>query len=698
MIDQKLKINILAFDPIEENLEFSFFRKQKKGTSPLHISQAPMDVAESFRKQANANEHFIYSDFTTSQEADYTVKINLLENNRFGKHYFNHLIRQYFQDKANFIKANFADDTELWFKDNSKNDSRFTAYNVFTIRIQYSNLSNGYELVLFRNSLSKILKTGIADLSGLDEKLYRTVQYQNNLFHFKKLPDEARYNLQEVFPLVTSTIGSQLNINEYSNPFKNRYPEIQQDLLTFIDNYFANDEFSKVIQLKSTDLLAVPAYKLSYVGDDSHLLQVGSSNNKVSVTSPKGNVKRHGPFSLPDKERTVKFIMIFHKNDRDYANRLVLIFQKKYLNDEGKLADDRFGTSLYDHIRLKFDLDAENSIQFENNLDPFTAIDDYLGKTDLDHEKYNYVAIYLSPFNKDETDIEKKKVYYRVKETLIRHMITSQAIYRENILKKDFVTLHYANIAAAILAKAGGIPWQLDTKVKPELIVGIGAFENQEIGVKYIGSAFSFSTSGEFKEFNCRTATETNLLAQEIKISVQDFIKKEGKLDRVIIHFYKKMSDRDIRPIQKALFHLGFKDIPIIVITVNKSVQKDFIAFDNSYSGLMPYSGTIINLARNEYLLFNNTRYASEPGAKIESYHKPIKLKFQSTNPEILENDETIKELIDQVYQFSRMYWKSVKQQNLPITIKYPELVAKMYPYFNEEDLNEFGRTNMWFI
>lgn len=29
-------------------------------------------------------------------------------------------------------------------------------------------------------------------------------------------------------------------------------------------------------------------------------------------------------------------------------------------------------------------------------------------------------------------------------------------------------------------------------------------------------------------------------------------------------------------------------------------------------------------------------------------------------------------ELLNQVYQFSRMYWESFKQQNLPITIKYP--------------------------
>ena len=36
---------------------------------------------------------------------------------------------------------------------------------------------------------------------------------------------------------------------------------------------------------------------------------------------------------------------------------------------------------------------------------------------------------------------------------------------------------------------------------------------------------------------------------------------------------------------------------------------------------------------------------------------------------------------INKVYQFSRMYWKSVNQKNLPVTIKYREMVAKVFPY-----------------
>jgi|SRR5690606_14277425 len=53
----------------------------------------------------------------------------------------------------------------------------------------------------------------------------------------------------------------------------------------------------------------------------------------------------------------------------------------------------------------------------------------------------------------------------------------------------------------------------------------------------------------------------------------------------------------------------------------------------------------------------------------------------------MVEDFRTVRKLIDQVYQFSRMYWKSVRQQNLPITIKYPEIVAEMLPHFDGNEI-----------
>ena len=44
------------------------------------------------------------------------------------------------------------------------------------------------------------------------------------------------------------------------------------------------------------------------------------------------------------------------------------------------------------------------------------------------------------------------------------------------------------------------------------------------------------------------------------------------------------------------------------------------------------------------------------------------------------------------------MYWKSVKQQNLPVTIKYSEMVVQIFPFFKGDKLPDFGKKNLWFL
>lgn len=43
-------------------------------------------------------------------------------------------------------------------------------------------------------------------------------------------------------------------------------------------------------------------------------------------------------------------------------------------------------------------------------------------------------------------------------------------------------------------------------------------------------------------------------------------------------------------------------------------------------------------------------------------------------------------------------YWKSVRQQNLPVTIKYPEMVAQIAPHFDGDDIPQYGKNNLWFL
>lgn len=157
------------------------------------------------------------------------------------------------------------------------------------------------------------------------------------------------------------------------------------------------------------------------------------------------------------------------------------------------------------------------------------------------------------------------------------------------------------------------------------------------------------------------------------------------------------MSEVELQHIELALNNLDLS-IPVFIISINKTESEDIVAFDTGWKELMPPSGTYINIGNGKYLLFNNTRYSDDSFSKNDGYPFPIKLAIDCTDKEQLKEVRVIKELIDKVYQFSRKYWKSVRQQNLPGTIKYPEMVAEMFPHFEGNEIPVFGKDNLWFL
>ena len=278
----------------------------------------------------------------------------------------------------------------------------------------------------------------------------------------------------------------------------------------------------------------------------------------------------------------------------------------------------------------------------------------------------------------------------------MKHRITSQVIYKNNIDNPSF-NYFLPNIAIALLAKLGGIPWRLYRPIKNDLIVGIGADRSLVANNNFIGCAFCFENNGKFKGFNAFEKNDTSALANSIKQAIKEYIEGNKQFDRLVIHYYKKMSNKDEKPIKEVLNHLNLS-LPYIIVTVNDTESKDYVLFDSSFEGKMPQSGTFIKIKWNEFILCNNTRYSRNTGTRLDGFPLPIKIRFKSSNYEKINEMNVVKELIDQVYQFSRMYWKSVRQRNMPVTIEYSELVAKMIAHFNNKDLEPFARNSLWFL
>lgn len=396
-------------------------------------------------------------------------------------------------------------------------------------------------------------------------------------------------------------------------------------------------------------------------------------------------MKEYGPVQAPPTNKQIKLIFIFHEDDKELANKLYSYLKKGYKSFPG----------LESFVKIQFDIDTANTIRFTDN-NPITEITTSLANLQIDTENNAYAALYISRIKKDTLDEEEDAVYFRLKELLLSYGITSQVIFKNNINNPSF-NYFLPNIAIALLAKLGGIPWILYRPIKNDLVVGIGLDRSFVARNKFIGNAFCFKNDGSFKGFNVFESGDSISVANSIKEKIGQYILENNQCDRLVIHYYKKMSWEEEKPIRDVLDNLNLS-LPYVIVTINETESKDYVLFDSSFDGKMPQSGTFIKTKWDEFILCNNTRYSNNTGTRLDGYPLPIKIKLKSPNYEKINDFDVVRELIDQVYQFSRMYWKSVRQRNMPVTIEYSEIIAKMVAHFENKNLEQFARNSLWFL
>jgi hypothetical protein len=223
------------------------------------------------------------------------------------------------------------------------------------------------------------------------------------------------------------------------------------------------------------------------------------------------------------------------------------------------------------------------------------------------------------------------------------------------------------------------------------------------LGKKYIGSAFSFTNEGQFGGFECFSQHQVSELAGSIKLAVKKFYHANAGINRLVIHFYKRLSYRDLKPIQNALTELKL-DIPVIVVSINKGFSDGVVGFDMYATHKMPVSGNYLAINNKQYLLYNN-QLSGSTSDKIderEGFPFPLKISVQKYLPNskiaVAMPEEELIPIFEQVCRFSLLYWKSVSRQWLPVTLRYPEMLAQIAPHFKYKDWGDLGSDSLWFI
>ncbi|MFZ6024537.1 MAG: Piwi domain-containing protein [Bacteroidota bacterium] len=693
---QSLQLNIIPFTTPVKEITLPFYIGRREGFYGLFLDDEVKElVGDKMTTLELLENRWIYTDFGTPKDEAFVLTINVEKNPKIALHYFKHLLYEYFRNGvAHIMQRNYIDDIEVWFLNPEEVRPTYNIFDKFTLKVNHCDVTTGFELVVSYDGTSRVSKKSLKEMPNFNTNNLHLVNSNGTVRSWKHIPPQDKLYLDKIYPIIGEKLYQTYSITYELPDNKNRYPRYFKPITNFYETYLNNNAFRKVLPIDKNGFISNYTATAKRLSEVSNKLKFGKSTG----VEPKTDLKKHGPCAPVPPPNNVTFFFIYHKDSQEEYNLLKKYFEEGYKGHP----------NLQDFIYQPFYIDESLNIvlsDISNAINEvYAVLKDRIKQPDTKH-----FAIYISPIAKYDKNPDNRGIYYRMKEMFLYCGYYSQVIYKGNIRKYDFKTKQFKqneyfniflpNIQAAILAKLGGIPWRLDRVDDDELIIGVGAFNSITKKSKYVGSAFCFDNTGRFKNFACFGKDDTKALAGSIREAVISFHEQKPKATRIIIHFYKVISKKEIKPILDTIYN-GLKlPIPIIVVTINKTVSKELLAFDTlDQKNLMPYSGTYIKMAERQYLLFNNTRYKSDSKVADKEYHFPVKIKLTSTHLELLEDESLIDLLIDQVYQFSRMYWKSVSQQNIPVTISYPEMVAQMFPYFKQPQIPEFGTDKLWFL
>ena len=334
------------------------------------------------------------------------------------------------------------------------------------------------------------------------------------------------FDSKNAYPIMNSKLAAYLGYDDateeevetensqyanFSTP--NRYKKYYDKIQYFYKTYLDNDNFRTIISISKDGFAWANKLQIGHTKFESKQLMFGK--NKVDVNPQMG--VNNGPYEKA-RGTNIQIIGIFIKDDVIPARKLLKYFRDGY--------SDHYFDGLKKYTGKDFTFaPPELHLQIENKKNPIPEIEHFLYDADQ-NQKLNsdvtYLALYLTPISKNAANKEDRKIYYQVKELLLKYKIVSQSIETAKMLivladdeknKRKNFAFTLQNMAIAMNAKLGGTPWRINVRKQDELIIGIGAFKNIDTNTQYIGSAFSFDNTGAFTSFQYFQKDELKELA-----------------------------------------------------------------------------------------------------------------------------------------------------------------------------------------
>ena len=746
----KLFLNSLTFRYPTEPVTCYFSSKndEKKKSDMLKSKTLyPQEVIALMESAGVEDLPVIYTSYDKLFEGFKSIDIdfNNPDNEDYVKRYYNQKLKQILSkhDELMFTQSGITNDLQVWVYNGQEQrvsylgaKAKVWTLDRFTLKVRFDSLNSQPYLLIASDRPALLLGVPLKMLGGntnddpfsprkecitpaLVNKVMTRQRQVNGKYNNRRIERlrhlqerNLHYDPSETLPVLTQEMKHFLGLyNQGKREWSSKYVKYWEKISWFKDKYLTDESIYKVFNGLAKEFTPVKEHQVGQVDASKRMLRFAG---QTKSNRPQEGINAGPARNCPNVE--VRLIAIYQEADKDYASHLLWYFRDGNYLDQDEAKRKRLERYIGSHVDYAL---TDLHIRFINSRNPLPEIKEALNKGGYMNLNPNikYVGIYLSPIHKYASEKNASECYYKVKETFLKRGIMTQCIDVRNMIeainrdknsrKKNFIyTLQ--NMGVAICAKIGGAPWLLDETTRKELIIGIGAFRTDN--EQYIGAAFSFDNTGVLCDYNYFQPREFDELVGAIKEAIIKYTSVNNRPERLIIHYYKKLSmRREAGLIMDMLSSLGL-DIPVYVVSINKTESEDLVLFDaqsiyldskGTHQSLMPKSGCWINLGHvregYRFLLCNNTRYDDDKFRATDGFPFPVKLTICCFGGNADIDTPTKELLISQVYQFSRIYWRSVRQQGLPVTIKYPEMIAEMLPHFDNPTVYP-EKNCLWFL
>ncbi|UIO95442.1 hypothetical protein LYZ41_14690 [Elizabethkingia miricola] len=496
-------------------------------------------------------------------------------------------------------------------------------------------------------------------------------------FRFSKNKDLPFNKEVQVFSLSLDRQGRS-NKNYYSDKFKL--------INSFLDKVYneiqaINQNNGNTIHIER-GLIETPVFQLN---KKEYIF-----SNKSTANSQFQGIRNYGPLQKIDKE--VIFAFIFEERFKSFANELFLSLTGKSNPGTFPGFEQMFGVKISTNNVKKISIEGFSNEELLKIVDTVKTLQD-------SEPNKKIIGIYIEDYAIDVEDNAASNHYYYLKYNFIKNNLALQVVNYRKLGERNSLKWSTSNVALAMFAKMGGIPWVVKPSNNNCLILGVGSSHKRDVETGLITKYFAYTvcldSSGLYKtlEVLADETTEANYL-ENLKNNLVKIL-NDGRMENYktcVLHLPFKIKHKEISAISEAIQQIN--NIDFVAIKVNLDNKYFGYSFHNT---LVPYESSFVKLSRSEYLVwFEGLLYGKEVVDKRLS--NPVHIQFLN-----LDNSKGFDErkYLQDVLNLSGANWRGFNAKSIPISIYYSQIIAKYTEAFEMIDgyeENSISNDKPWFL